>query len=242
MTLTPPRVPHLLAANVTSSESFHVMSRSQRQRGLRYGSVASRLLGLRVRIPPGAWMFFSCECCVLSGRGLCVGLIAHPDESYRVWCVWVWSWSLDSEVLAHWGAVEPWKKTYMCRMQCIRLISGFWTGFSHGLTRLLQRTQFLYYGRNHKQPLLITVGTAITLRLIRATNILTKPSSRETVLRVYKMRNKVTEILIFRDVTYCRQLVKVVLSWRSVSVFFFLRWSGPRKFLDFLTLEMEGYW
>jgi hypothetical protein len=32
-------------------------------------------------------MFFSCECCVLSGRGLCVGLITRPEESYRVWCV-----------------------------------------------------------------------------------------------------------------------------------------------------------
>jgi hypothetical protein len=45
------------------------------------------LLGLWVRIPPGAWMSVSCECCVLSGRELCVGLIARPEESYRVWCV-----------------------------------------------------------------------------------------------------------------------------------------------------------
>jgi len=36
-------------------------------------------------------MSVSCECCVLSGRGLCVGLIARPEESYRLWCVWVWS-------------------------------------------------------------------------------------------------------------------------------------------------------
>jgi hypothetical protein len=27
------------------------------------------------------------ECCVLSGRGLCVELITRPEESYRVWCV-----------------------------------------------------------------------------------------------------------------------------------------------------------
>jgi len=26
----------------------------------------------------------SCECCVLSGKGLCVGLIIRPEESYRV--------------------------------------------------------------------------------------------------------------------------------------------------------------
>ena len=40
-----------------------------------------------VRIPPGAWMFVCCECCVLSGRGLCDGLITRPEESYRLWCV-----------------------------------------------------------------------------------------------------------------------------------------------------------
>jgi hypothetical protein len=28
-----------------------------------------------------------CECCVLSGRGLCEELITLPEESYRLWCV-----------------------------------------------------------------------------------------------------------------------------------------------------------
>ena len=51
------------------------------------GSAAARLLGLWVRVSPEAWMSVSCECCVLSGRGSCVGLITHPVESYRVWCV-----------------------------------------------------------------------------------------------------------------------------------------------------------
>jgi hypothetical protein len=50
-------------------------------------SAATRLLGLRVQIPPGAWMSVSFECCVLSGSGLCVGLITPPEDSYRVWCV-----------------------------------------------------------------------------------------------------------------------------------------------------------
>ena len=44
-------------------------------------------LGLRVRIPPVAWMSLFCECCVLSGRGLCIGPITRPEESYRMWCV-----------------------------------------------------------------------------------------------------------------------------------------------------------
>ena len=38
---------------------------SQRPRGLRRSSAAARFLGLRVRFPSVAWMFFSCECCVL---------------------------------------------------------------------------------------------------------------------------------------------------------------------------------
>jgi len=28
-----------------------------------------------------------CCDCVLSGRGLCDGLITRPEESYRLWCV-----------------------------------------------------------------------------------------------------------------------------------------------------------
>jgi hypothetical protein len=55
--------------------------RSQWPRGLKRGSVAARLMGLRFRIPPEAVF---CECCVLSGRGLCVGPITRPEKSYRV--------------------------------------------------------------------------------------------------------------------------------------------------------------
>ena len=32
-------------------------------------------------------MFVCCECCLLSGRGLCNELITRPEESYRLWCV-----------------------------------------------------------------------------------------------------------------------------------------------------------
>jgi hypothetical protein len=32
-------------------------------------------------------MFVCCECCVLSGRGLCYELITRPDGSYRLWCI-----------------------------------------------------------------------------------------------------------------------------------------------------------
>jgi hypothetical protein len=39
--------------------------------------------GQTKKIPPR----HGCECCVLSGRGLCDGLITRLEESYRVWCV-----------------------------------------------------------------------------------------------------------------------------------------------------------
>ena len=61
---------------------------SQWSRGLRCGSAAAYLLAFRVRIPTGIWISASCECCVLSSKGLCEGPIPRLEESYRV-CVCV---------------------------------------------------------------------------------------------------------------------------------------------------------
>jgi len=49
-------------------------------RGLRRGSATARLLAVWARIPPAVLKFVSCECCVLSGRSFCVGLITCPTE------------------------------------------------------------------------------------------------------------------------------------------------------------------
>ena len=46
-------------------------------------------------------MFVFCECCVLSGRGLCDELITRPEESYRLWFVVV----CDLEIS---GMRRPW--------------------------------------------------------------------------------------------------------------------------------------
>ena len=89
---------------------YYLDSRSQRPRGLRRGSAAARLLGCGFESRRGNERV-SCECCVLSGRGHCVRLITHPEMSYRVWCVWAWSWSPDTEeALAPLGAVAQRKK------------------------------------------------------------------------------------------------------------------------------------
>jgi len=66
---------------------MYIICRSQWPRSLRRRSAAARLLRSWVQIPPRAWMFVCCECCVLSGRGLCDELITRPEESYRLWCV-----------------------------------------------------------------------------------------------------------------------------------------------------------
>jgi len=56
-------------------------------------------------------MFVCCECCVLSGRGLCDELITRPEESYRMWCVVVCDLEItkilvnDEEAKAHLGAI-----------------------------------------------------------------------------------------------------------------------------------------
>jgi nicotinamide riboside transporter PnuC len=66
---------------------IYIYCRFQWPRGLRRRSAAVRLLRSCVRIPPKAWMFVCCECCVLSGRVLCEELITRPEKSYRLWCV-----------------------------------------------------------------------------------------------------------------------------------------------------------
>ena len=44
------------------------------------------LSGIAGSNPAGAWVSVSGECCVLSGRGLCAGLITRPEKPYRVEC------------------------------------------------------------------------------------------------------------------------------------------------------------
>jgi len=60
---------------------IYLCRRYQRLCGLRRGSTAAGLLGLWVRIPPGSWMSFYCNGCVLSSGGLWDGLITRPEES-----------------------------------------------------------------------------------------------------------------------------------------------------------------
>jgi hypothetical protein len=87
--------------------SATLRDRTQWPRGLRHRSAATRLLWLRVRIQPWAWMLVCCECCVFSYRGVCVELITRPEVPYWLWCAWVWSCILDNEeAVAHQGLLH----------------------------------------------------------------------------------------------------------------------------------------
>ena len=46
-----------------------------------------------------------CECCELSGRGLCDEMITRPEKSYRLWREVVCDLEnlVNEEALAHWG-------------------------------------------------------------------------------------------------------------------------------------------
>jgi len=60
----------------------------------------------RFESPRGHGCLLFCEWGVLSGS-LCDEPITCTKESYRVWCVWVWSWSVDYEqTLPHLGVLH----------------------------------------------------------------------------------------------------------------------------------------
>ena len=95
--------------------------------GLRPRSAAVRLLRLWVRIPPEAWMSVSCDCCALSGRGLCDELITRPEESYRLWCVVV------CDLETSWMR-RPWPNGGSCAIK----------KYSNKVTCIKQCTSYMY--------------------------------------------------------------------------------------------------
>jgi hypothetical protein len=95
-------------------------------------SAADRLLGLRVRIPPGAWMFVRFECCQVevftSGRSLVHWVL--PTEV----CYCVWSRNLKNEAaLARGGLLRQRRKS---------LVSFFLSSISASVTPLECKTLF----------------------------------------------------------------------------------------------------
>jgi hypothetical protein len=130
--------------------------RSQWPYCLRRGSTAFRLVGLWVRIPPGAWLSLLSVCQIeVSATGLIT-----LEESYRVWCVWVWSWSLDNEEArgcwtltnfhSHFFCINLWcSRKIMCQTESFII---FWVLSNHITIRHwyrhMPRVRFYCYGLN----------------------------------------------------------------------------------------------
>jgi hypothetical protein len=100
--LPPPSPIHLTDGRRKGSSE---RKRRSWKRNLRRRSAASRLLVLQVRIPPGAWMPVSCECCQVEVSASGWSLFqTSPTECG------VWTWSLSREGPGRLVAVAQWKK------------------------------------------------------------------------------------------------------------------------------------
>ena len=82
----------------------------------------SSLAGLWVRIPPWEWIRVCCGCCMLSGRGLCVGPITRPEESYSV------------IVKTLWGIPDP-QSPLSLRKKESSHVALYWTTPFHKISR-----------------------------------------------------------------------------------------------------------
>jgi hypothetical protein len=105
-------------SNPGSSTAYICMCRSWWQSGLRRGSAADLLLGLRVRILPGAWMSVPRKCRVLSLRRVDPLFPRNPTNC-------VWSRNLKNEAaLARVGLLRQRKQKkkiyiYICVCVCV---------------------------------------------------------------------------------------------------------------------------
>jgi len=108
------------------AQTVRRVCRSVWPRGLKRTYAAAWSLGLRVRIPLRASMFVFCEYCLLSGRGLCDGLIACAEEPC---CVCVSNCVIYKP--QQWGGVglilvvAPQKKKWMLRESVVHRLE--WT-------------------------------------------------------------------------------------------------------------------
>jgi hypothetical protein len=72
--------------------------------------ISRSVWGVRLR-PLACWNCGFESCWNMGVRLLWVWcFVIRPEESYRVWCVWVQSWSIDEEVLARKMVSHHWKE------------------------------------------------------------------------------------------------------------------------------------
>jgi hypothetical protein len=122
---------------------------------------AARLLRLWVPIPPWARMSVCCECCVLSGRGLCDKLITRPEGSYQMWCVvcdldtswrrrpWTTTgYCTKNKQTAASGPVSPHYRGFTITLRYSKSVGLLWTSNQPWQNTMLQRHRHPYLRRD----------------------------------------------------------------------------------------------
>ena len=116
---------HTSSAGIMSLWNSHLYSgRSRWPCGVRRGSAATRLPGLRVRIPLRHWMFVCCKCCALSSRDLCEELITNPEESYGLQYVVMCGIEI-SRMRTSWPALGRSARKKKSRGMGLKFLSGY---------------------------------------------------------------------------------------------------------------------
>jgi hypothetical protein len=120
----------VLCAEIIRLSPFHLFvphvnaKRSQWLHGLKHASAAACLIGLQVRIPPGAWQSVCCDCCVLWGRVLCDGSMTRPGDSYRL-CRVLNECAPKTSIFRRprpTRTIEPWQKINACNSDIKELV------------------------------------------------------------------------------------------------------------------------
>jgi hypothetical protein len=88
-----------------------------------------------------------CDCCVLSGRGLYVGLITRPEESYWLWCVVVCDLET-SRMRRSWPTGGATKKNVLDTSMLVIWAPMVWTIINHTNTQTM-KALFLWIPTYH---------------------------------------------------------------------------------------------
>ena len=166
-------------------------------------------------------MFVCCECCVLSGRGLCDKPMTRPEESYRLCCVVVWN-SESSWMRAR----QVWKRENMvCRILCQYIMSVHFI-----LLRIREVTAFTLL------PCRERLFAAVRTRAFSRTIVMKKAIA---CFRIRLSKNGPIAVTYANDcalVTLCNQLVShpmddQALKWTALPII-----SSPVRKFDSLCL------
>ena len=77
----------LLGCDPMQSLSYIPIQVAARSKARVFSRSPAEIVGFNPTRGMDASLFVCCECCVLSSKGLCDGLITRPEGFYRLWCV-----------------------------------------------------------------------------------------------------------------------------------------------------------